>query len=46
MSDIIKNTKILNIIHDIFNLRDTEVVTLYNISSIKDNRRPQPLTKY
>ena len=33
---IIKNSITLNIIHNIFNLRDTEVVmNMYNISSIK-----------
>ena len=42
---IIKNA-VIYIRRNIFNLRDTEVVTLYNISSIKDNRRPQSLSKY
>ena len=35
-------TIILNLIHNIFNLRDTEVVFSH---SIKENRCPQPLSK-
>ena len=35
-------TIILNLIHNIFNLRDTEVVFS---PSIKENRCPQPLSK-
>ena len=38
---IIKNTIILNIIYNVFNLRDTEVVIMYNTGSIKKNGWPQ-----
>ena len=37
-SVIIKNTIFLSIIHNMLNLRDTAVVNMYNISSIKETR--------
>jgi len=45
-SVIIKNAIILNIIHNILNLRVTEMV-IYIISVLfKESRFPQPLSKY
>jgi len=32
--------------HSIFNLRDKEVLILYNISSIREDQWPQLLSKY
>jgi len=40
-SVIIKNPIILNIIHNVFNLRDAEVVIMYNIGSIEKSGWPQ-----
>jgi len=37
-SAIIKNAMILNIIHNIFKRRETDVYKMYNITSIKDSR--------
>ena len=43
---IIKNTKIFNIMYNVFSLSRHRSCLMYDISSIKESRQPQPLSKY